>query len=344
MSALLTPILRRVTDGEPLNADQMESAMEVIFSGEAGAAQIAAFLVALKMRGESVEEIAAAARAMRAASDSFVGPADAIDCCGTGGDGAKTVNISTAVSFVLAACGLPVAKHGNKAASSASGASDVLSALGVNVMADMDVVKACLSEIGVAFLFAPRHHPAMRHVAPVRSELGIRTMFNMLGPLTNPAGASFQLLGVYDRALTEPVARVLGELGTKAAWVVHGSDGLDELTTTGPSHVTALGRDGSISSFDVAPEDAGLMRAEPAALTGGSPEENAAALRAVLQGEHGAYRDIVLLNAAAGLVVAGKAVMLSDGARHAAAAIDEGRAAEKLDQLIVMTTSGQATP
>lgn len=334
-----TPILKKAADGAVLSTEEMTAAMAIMLSGEASPVQIATFLTALKLRGETPGEIAAAAAAMRAEAHRFDGPQGAIDTCGTGGDGSNTFNISTAVAFVLAGCGVPVAKHGNKAVSSASGSSDVLTELGVNIMAELDVVKTALSEDGVAFLFAQRHHPAVRHVAPVRAEMGMRTLFNMLGPLTNPAGADYQLLGVFDRALTEPVAQVLKQLGTKSAWVVHGSDGLDELTTTGPSHVSALSREGSINSFEVTPEEAGLETADPAALVGGTPAENAAALKALLDGAKGPYRDIVLLNAAAGLVVAGKAVMLSDGVRHAAAAIDDGRAKAKLDALITRTNS-----
>jgi len=338
-SPAFAPILKKAADGHVLSADEVGTAMGIMLSGDASPVQIATFLTALKVRGETPDEIAAAATAMREKADRFDGPAGAIDTCGTGGDGSNTYNISTAVAFVLAACGVPVAKHGNKAVSSASGSSDVLTALGVNIMAEMDVVKSALTDIGVTFLFAQRHHPAVRHVAPVRGEMGMRTLFNMLGPLTNPAGAEFQLLGVYDKALTEPVAKVLKSLGATSAWVVHGSDGLDELTTTGPSHVTALGRDGSISSFEVTPEEAGLETTDPAALVGGTPEENAAALRRLLEGETGAYRDIVLMNAAAGLVVAGKAVMLSDGVKHAAKAIDDGKALEKLTALVQRTNS-----
>ena len=256
-------LLKKVTVGVVLSDPEMTAAMTALLDGAASPVEIATFLTALKMRGETVEEIAAAARAMRDRSVRLTAPAGAIDTCGTGGDGAKTWNISTAVAFVLAGCGLPVAKHGNKAVSSASGSSDILSHLGVNLAAPLPVIERALSEIGIAFLFAPAHHPAVRHVAPVRAEMGVRTIFNLLGPLTNPAGAPHQLLGVYDRALCRPLAETLLALGSRAAWVVHGSDGLDELTLTGPSHVAAL-KDGEVSEFEVTPEDFGLSRCTPA--------------------------------------------------------------------------------
>jgi anthranilate phosphoribosyltransferase len=331
--------------GTPLTGEQMEEAMAFMLEGAAAPVEIATFLTSLKMRGETVEEITAAAKAMRAKATRFDGPTGAIDTCGTGGDGAKTFNISTAVTFVLAACGVPVAKHGNKAVSSASGSSDILSALGVNLQADMPLVEAGLNEDGICFLFAQRHHPAVRHVAPVRAEMGIRTLFNVLGPLTNPAGAPHQLLGVYDKALTEPLAHVLKELGATSAWVVHGSDGLDELTTTGPSFVSALSPDGTVTSFEITPADAGLPENTADQLVGGDAEENAAALRALLANQTAgdekldAYRNIVLLNAAAGLVVAGKVAMLGEGARMAEVAIAEGKAQAKLEQLIKRSNS-----
>lgn len=331
--------VRRAATGEVFSTSDMEAAIGLMLEGEATAPAIASFLTALKMRGETVGEISAAARAMRAKSARFEGPANAIDTCGTGGDGANSWNISTAVAFVLAGCGLPVAKHGNKAASSMTGAADILSELGINITAGIEAAKTGLFEDGICFLFAPAHHPAMRHVAPVRKEMGIRTLFNLLGPLTNPAGAPFQLLGVFDKALAAPIAGALKDLGSRAAWVVHGSDGLDELTITGPSHVAALDPDGTIREFEVHPEEAGLPVADPAALRGGSPAENAAALRALLDGEKSAYRDIVLFNAAAGLIVAGKAHDLKDGAEQAAAAIDSGAAREKLRALIERTSA-----
>lgn len=337
MTASFQPFVRRAADGQPLTFEEMGEAMALMFDGRATAVQIAAFLTALKMRGETITEIAAAASAMRAKATRFAGPANAIDTCGTGGDGANTYNVSTAVAFVLAGCGLPVAKHGNKAASSMSGAADILSELGVNILAGPEIAHRALDDIGICFLFAQMHHPAMKHVAPVRAEMGIRTLFNLLGPLTNPAGAPYQLLGVFDPALTEPIAGALGQLGSRAAWVVHGSDGLDELTTTGPSRVTALADDGEIRTFDITPDEAGLPLARSSDLTGGSPAENAAALRALLTGTPGAYRDIVVLNAAAGLVVAGKAETLREGALLAGAAIDDGRARDKLDSLIRIT-------
>jgi anthranilate phosphoribosyltransferase len=263
-------------------------------------------------------------------------PAGAIDTCGTGGDASGTWNISTAVSFVVAGAGVPVAKHGNRAASSKSGAADVLQALGVNLDADMALVEKAMREAHVGFMLAPRHHGAMRHVGPVRVELGTRTIFNLMGPLSNPAGTKRQLIGVFARAWIEPLARVLGKLGTTRAWVVHGSDGLDEMTTTGASHVAEI-RNGEIRVFDVEPEEAGLKRANPAALKGGDAATNADALRGLLDGAPGAYRDIVLLNAAAALVVADKATDLKQGVALAAESIASGKAKAALAALVAIT-------
>ncbi|WP_306253863.1 anthranilate phosphoribosyltransferase [Parvularcula sp. IMCC14364] len=331
-------IVRKSASGDTLQQDQMAQAMQEMLSGNVKPVQIATFLTALKMRGETPAELAAAAYAMRQEANRFNGPEGCLDTCGTGGDGAHTYNISTAVAFVLAGCGVPVAKHGNKAVSSSSGSSDVLAELGVNLMAPMDVVKNCLDEIGITFLFAQRHHPAVRHVAPVRQDMGVRTLFNLLGPLTNPAGAKHQLLGVFNRSLTAPVAEVLQQLGGISAWVVHGSDGLDELTTTGPSFVSALA-DGNIRHFDVTPNDAGLDINTADEIRGGDISHNATALHAMLEGEKSAYRNIVLFNAAAGLIVAGRAVNLKDGASRAAEAIDTGKAARKLQLLVERTNA-----
>ncbi len=336
MSDSFPDIVKLAADGQILSRAEITTAMQQMLNGDALPVQIATLLTALKMRGETPAEIAAAAEAMRAEATRISGPSDCLDTCGTGGDGAQTYNISTAVAFVLAGCGVPVAKHGNKAVSSQSGSSDVLAELGVNLMAPMDTVKGCLDEIGIAFLFAQRHHPAVRHVAPVRTDMGVRTIFNLLGPLTNPARARYQLLGVYDHSLTGPVAEVLRKLGTLSAWVVHGSDGLDELTTTGPSYVSALSG-GDIKHFEVSPADAGLGTDAPAAIKGGDVTHNAAALRALLGGKSSAYRNIVLLNSAAGLVVAGQAQNLEDGAQIAAKAIDTGSALKKLEQLVERT-------
>ncbi len=330
-------ILGLVGSGDILTAAQMRAAMEMILAGAVSPPALAAFLVALKMRGETVGEIAAAAKVMGQFAERISGGADALDTCGTGGDGANTYNISTAVAFVTAACGVKVAKHGNKAVSSASGSSDVLRQLGVTLEAPLNVVTRGLLEDGIAFLFAPNHHPAMRHVAPIRAELGMRTIFNLLGPLSNPAGAKRQLLGVYDKKLCRVMAETLRELGSEAPWVVHGADGLDELTLCGPTHVCALEPDGTIKSFEVTPEDSGLTRVAPSGLQGGTPQENARALKALLNGERSAYRDVVLLNSAAGLVIAGQCQTLKEGVALAAEAIDSGGAMSKLIALVART-------
>ncbi len=336
----LKATIARIADGAILSADEAEAAFDVIMSGNATPAQIGAFLVGLRVRGETVDEIAAAAKVMRAKATKVDAPAGAMDTCGTGGDGAGTYNISTAVAFVLAAHDIPIAKHGNRALSSKSGTSQVLEALGVNLDVTPEQVSHCVREAGIGFMFAPAHHSAMKHVGPIRVELGIRTIFNLLGPLSNPAGAPYQLLGVFASEWTEPLAHVLNNLGSTAAWVVHGSDGLDELTTTGPSHVSQL-KDGKVTNFTITPEDAGLPLAQTSDLVGGDPAHNAAALTKLLDGEKNAYRDIVLLNAAAGLIVAGKASDLKDGAAKAAAAIDNGSAKARLAALVTLSNEGK---
>lgn len=338
MSDAFRPYLLEATAGHPLADADMTAAFGLLLEGTVDPIQAGAFLAALKVRGETPGEIAAAARAMRQAAIGFDGPEDAVDTCGTGGDGANTFNISTATAIVLSACGVPVAKHGNKAVSSASGSSDVLSALGVDITIGPERAEACLKAIGIAFLFAPNHHPAVRHVAPVRAALGVRTLFNLLGPLTNPAGAKRQLLGVYDKALTVPIAETLKSLGAHRAWVVHGDDGLDELTVTGPSHVAILDQ-GRVVSRTLSPAEAGLARHDASALVGGDAQTNADALRALLDGAPGAYRDAVLLNCAAGLIVAGVEEDLAPAARRAANAIDRCDAVRKLDTLVQYTTS-----
>ncbi|NBC31380.1 MAG: anthranilate phosphoribosyltransferase [Alphaproteobacteria bacterium] len=335
-TAGLKPFLGRVAQGERLSEADAAAAFEIIMSGEATAAQIGGFLMALRVRGETVEEITGAARIMRAKALTIDAPDRAMDCCGTGGDASGSYNVSTAVSFVLAAAGIPVAKHGNRALSSRSGAADVLAALGVNIDADMEHVRRALWDANLCFLMAPRHHGAMRHVGPTRVELGTRTIFNLLGPLSNPAGVRRQLLGVFSPDWLEPLARVLGQLGAERAWVVHGADGLDELTTTGPTDV-AEWRDGAVRRFAVSPEDAGLPRARPDTLRGGDAETNAAALKALLGGAPGPYRDIVLLNAAAALIIADRVETLADGARLAAQLIDGGHARAALDHFRAIT-------
>lgn len=334
----LRPLIARVADGTALTEEEAVQAFDIMMSGEATPSQIGGFLMALRVRGETVEEITGGARIMRSKALKVDAPADAVDTCGTGGDASGTYNVSTAVAFVVAACGVPVAKHGNRALSSKSGSADVLSALGVNIELDAGLVSRAIREAGLGFMMAPRHHGAMRHVGPTRVELGTRTIFNLLGPLSNPAGARRQLIGVFSDRWVVPMAEVLGKLGAERAWVVHGSDGLDELTTTGPS-VVAEWSGSEVRTFEVTPEDAGLSRAAAADLRGGDAEVNARALKAVLDGAKDAYRDIVLLNAAATLIVADKAADLKTGASMAAEAIDSGKARAVLDRLVAVTNS-----
>ena len=331
------PILARLVDGQALTPEQAHDFFAACLRGEPTPSQVAAAVTALRMRGETVEEITAFARAMREAALTLDHPYEVIDTCGTGGDGQHTYNISTAAALVLAGAGLKVAKHGNRAMSSKSGSSDVLSMLGVDLRAGPDQQRRALDEAGICFLFAPAYHGAMRHVGPVRAEVGFRTVFNLLGPLSNPAGARRQVMGVYDPRLLEPLVEALGRLGAVRAWTVHGQ-GLDELTTTGASEV-AEWRDGQVRRFQVWPEDAGLPRASLDDLRGGDAEENAAALRALLDGARSPYRDIVLLNAAAALVVSDRAETLMDGAALAAASIDGGHAAAALETLARITST-----
>ncbi|CCG07169.1 anthranilate phosphoribosyltransferase [Pararhodospirillum photometricum] len=332
----MKPLIAMVATGRPLSEADAARAFEAIMSGNATPAQMGAFLMALRVRGETVEEITAAARIMRAKATPITAPEGAIDLVGTGGDCAGTYNISTAAALVTAACGVPVAKHGNRAASSKSGSADVLAALGINLEAEPTRVEASLREVGIGFMFAQRHHSAMKHVAPVRGELGTRTLFNLLGPLANPAGARFELMGVFADTWVEPLAQVLGRLGAERAWVVHGSDGLDEVTTTGPTLVAEY-RAGVVRRFTITPGDAGLPVAKPEDLKGGDPATNADAVRALLAGQPGPYRDIVVLNAAAALVVAGRASSLSEGAAQAQAAIDSGKALDVLTRMVAVT-------
>lgn len=332
----MKPLLARLASGAPLERAEAEAAFELIMDGQATPAQIGAFLMGLRIRGETVDEIAAAAAVLRAKALTIQAPEGTIDTCGTGGDASGTFNISTAAAIVTAACGVPVAKHGNRAVSSKSGSADVLTALGVDIAADQSLVLQSLVENNLCFLMAPRHHAAMRHVAPVREEMGLRTLFNLLGPLSNPAGTKRQLLGVFAERWLSPLAEVLGLLGAERAWVVHGSDGLDELTVTGPSAV-AEWHQGRVTRFEVTPESAGLPRSPLDSLRGGDAAHNAAALRRLLEGETGAYRDVVLLNTAAALVVADKAGSLAEGVGLAGAAIDQGLAKACLDRLIEIT-------
>ncbi|MDE2579207.1 MAG: anthranilate phosphoribosyltransferase [Hyphomicrobiales bacterium] len=330
------PLIAKAATGARLSQDEAREAFDAMLSGEVTPAQMGGFLMALRVRGESVDEIVGAVSAMRAKMLRVVAPDDAMDIVGTGGDGHGTYNVSTLASLIVAGAGVPVAKHGNRAASSRSGASDVLSALGVRIGLAPEEVAACVKEAGVGFMMAQSHHAAMRHVGPVRVELGARTIFNLLGPLSNPAGVKRQLLGVFSREWLAPLAEVLRSLGSQRVWLVHGSDGLDEATTTGPTHVVELDG-GAIRSFDIKPEDAGLQRASLGDLKGGDPEYNASALRAVLKGAHNPYRDIAVLNAAAALVVAGRARDLSEGAALSARSLDEGAAQRAFEKLVAVS-------
>jgi anthranilate phosphoribosyltransferase len=331
----LRPTLALVAAGKRLSEAEAEAAFEIIMSGGATASQMGAFLMALRVRGETVDEITGAARIMRSKALMIDAPPGTIDTVGTGGDGSGSFNVSTATGLVVAGCGVPVAKHGNRAFSSKSGAADVLTALGVNIDCDMAVVRRCLWEIGICFLMAPRHHGATRHVGPTRVELGTRTIFNLLGPLSNPAGAKRLLVGVFAPEWVVPMAEVLGRLGAEHVWVAHGS-GMDEITTTGATTIAEF-KDGQVRSFELVPEDAGIPRATIDDLKGGEPALNAARMRALLGGEKGPLRDIVLLNAAASLIVADKADGLKDGVRLAARSIDSGAAATVLDRLVAET-------
>jgi anthranilate phosphoribosyltransferase len=331
MSDRLKPLIARAIEG-PLTRAQAEAAFAAIMEGEATPAQIGGFLMILRTRGETVDEYAAAASVMRGKCVKVHAPEGAMDIVGTGGDGKGTLNISTATAFVVAGAGVVVAKHGNRNLSSKSGAADALTELGVNVMVGADVVERALREVGIGFMMAPMHHPAVRHVMPARSELGTRTIFNILGPLTNPASVRRQLTGAYSRAVIRPMAETLAALGSDRAWLVHGADGTDEMSIAGETFVVEL-RDGQIMEFSIHPEMAGLPAHPFSALEGGAPAENAAALRALLGGARSAYRDAVLLNAAAALVIADKARDLAEGVEMAAASIDSGAAKGKAEAL-----------
>lgn len=325
--------------GESLTQDEMKAAMDLIMSGQAGPAPIAAFLVALRIKGETVDEVAGGAASMREHAVMIdAGGLDVVDTCGTGGDGSHSFNISTAAAFVAAGAGVPIAKHGNKAMSSSCGSADVLAELGVNIEATPEVVAQCIREAGIGFLFAMSMHPAMKHAGPVRRELGIRTVFNMLGPLTNPAGAKRQVIGVFDGALTEVFANVLKELGSARAFIVHGADGLDEISTTGPTRISEL-RDGEVQTRDLDPLDYIDSHATADDLKGGDPPRNAALLRDVLDGNISPRREIVCLNAAAAIVAGGKAADFAEGYQLALKSIDDGAARQRLDSLIAISTS-----
>ncbi|MEL6112488.1 MAG: anthranilate phosphoribosyltransferase [Pseudomonadota bacterium] len=336
MSNPFTPYLRRASNGETFGERDMQAAIDAILAGSVSDVETAGFLMALRARGETIEEIIGAARAMRAAATPVTTPHDVIDTAGTGGDGAATYNISTAAALIAAGAGAKVAKHGNRAASSLSGSSDVLAAAGVNLSASPKTISACIDQAGVGFMFAAFHHKAVAQVAGVRKALGIRTLFNLLGPLTNPAGARRQLMGVFDETLLTPLANALRALGGTHGWVVHGMDGLDELSISGPSQVCAFTPEGT-STFEVTPGDAGLAIHPIEAIKGGTPEENHKALVQLLDGEKNAYRDVAVLNAAAALVVGGLADTLEDGAHRAANAIDKGKARAVLAQLVALS-------
>ena len=328
-------LIGKVAGGEALSVEEARDAFDVIMSGEATPSQIGGFLMALRVRGESVDEITGAVTTMRAKMLTVEAPEDAIDIVGTGGDGSGTYNISTCAALVVAACGVPIAKHGNRALSSKSGAADVLIALGVDIDIGPEKIAQCILNAGVGFMFAPAHHAAMKHVGATRVELGTRTIFNLLGPLSNPARTRRQVIGVFAPQWVEPVAHVMKNLGAERVWVCHG-DGLDEITTTGETKVAEL-KDGKVTTFSVTPEDAGLKRAALADLKGGSGEDNAAAIRELLAGKKDPFRDVVLINAAAALVVAGKEADLKDGVKQAAKAIDSGAARAVLDRLVAVS-------
>ena len=337
MSDAIKPLIHAAAEG-PLSRAEAETAFEILFNGEATPSQIGGLLMALRTRGETVEEYAAAAAVMRAKCKPVEAPDGAMDIVGTGGDGKHTLNISTGTAFVVAGAGVPVAKHGNRNLTSKSGTSDLQAQMGINVMVGPEVVNKALREAGIGFMMAPMHHPAIAHVMPTRAELGTRTIFNILGPLTNPAGAKRQLTGAFTKELIRPMAETLGQLGSEKAWLVHGSDGTDELTITGISWVSALNTDGTVTDFELHPDEAGLPVHPFEAIVGGTPEENAVAFRALLDGESGAYRDAVLLNAAAALVVADAVTDLKDGVAMAAESLDSGAAKSKVEALARITS------
>ena len=333
--AEMKPFIAKVAAGGALNQEEATAAFDVMMSGEATPSQIGGFLMALRVRGETVDEIAGAVSTMRRKMIRVEAPADAVDIVGTGGDASGTYNVSTCTAFVVAGCGVPVAKHGNRALSSKSGAADSLMALGVEIELPPKGIATCIREAGLGFMFAPAHHSAMRFVGPSRVELGTRTIFNILGPLSNPAGVTRQLVGVFSPQWLRPIAEVLRDMGSETVWVVHG-DGLDEMTTTGTTQVVAL-ENGEIREFTITPEECGLNRVDLSELKGGDGVYNAKALRAVLEGEKNAYREIVLLNSAASLIIAGKAEKMTDGVEMAAKSIDSGAALATLEKLVTVS-------
>jgi anthranilate phosphoribosyltransferase len=334
---MFTPLIEKLQRRQDLSVDEAAAAMTEIMDGRAVPAQIAGLLIALAMKGERPAEVVGLARVMRAKATPLSRPAgEVFDTCGTGGDRAHTFNVSTVAALVVAACGVRVAKHGNRSVSSRCGSADLFEALGVNIAAPPAIVERCLHEAGIAFFFAPTFHPSMRHAGPTRKELGVRTAFNLLGPLTNPAGASKQLVGVPRPELTELVARSLGLLGSSRAWVVHGADGLDEISTTGYTKISEY-RDGAVNTFYLHPADVGLSKASPEGLRGGDAADNARTARAVLAGQDGTARDIVLLNAGASLLIAGAVPSVRDGIAAAARAIDSGAARDRLERLTALS-------
>jgi anthranilate phosphoribosyltransferase len=334
-------LIAKVATGATLSREEAAGAFDRMMSGEATPSQMGGLLMALRVRGETVEEITGAVTTMRAKMVGVKAPPDAVDVVGTGGDASGSFNISTCAAFIVAGAGVPVAKHGNRALSSRSGAADVLQALGVKIELTASQVSTCIRDAGIGFMFAPAHHPAMKNVGPTRVELGTRTIFNLLGPLSNPARVKRQMIGTFSKQWVEPMVQVLKNLGAESIWVVHGSDGLDEITTAGPTTVAAL-ENGKIRTFDVSPEDAGLSRSKPEALRGGDAEHNAKALIDVLKGKPSPFRDVAILNAAAALIVAGKAKDLKQGAITAAKSIESGEAEGRLDRLIAVSSSAEA--
>src|SRR5437868_244335 len=331
-------LIGKVATGATLSRDESAKAFDYMMSGEATPSQMGGLLMGLRLRGETVEEITGAVTTMRAKMTRVAAPPEAIDVVGTGGDASGSYNISTCAAFIVAGAGVPVAKHGNRALSSKCGAADVLGALGVKIDLRPDEITRCIYEAGIGFMFAPAHHPATKNVAPTRVELGTRTIFNLLGPLSNPAGVKRQMIGVFSRQWIEPIAQVSKLLGSECVWVAHGSDGLDEITTSGPSHIAAL-ENGAVRTFDISPEDVGIARAKPEAPKGGDAQANAAALMTVLKGNKGPYRDIAIFNAAASLIVAGKAKDLKEGAALAAKSLDSGEAEGRLERLIKVSNA-----
>jgi anthranilate phosphoribosyltransferase len=334
----LKTIIGQAATGATLTREQAAAAFDSMMSGEATPSQMGALLMALRVRGETVDEITGAVTTMRSKMLRVSAPMGAIDVVGTGGDSSGSYNISTCAAFIVAGTGVPVAKHGNRALSSRSGAADVLSSLGIKIDLSPDLISRCIAEAGIGFMFAPAHHPAMKHVGPTRVELGTRTIFNLLGPLSNPADVKRQMVGVFSQQWVEPLAHVLKNLGSECAFVVHGSDGLDEITTTGPTSVAAL-ENGTVRTFQIVPEDVGLARTAPETLRGADADANAAALRTVLEGKRGPFRDVAVFNAAAALVIAGRATDLKAGVVLAQKSIDSGEAKGRLDRLITISNA-----